>query len=108
MMTEDDRKEMADKVLALIRPETVVDRERFLSDWRVAGALIEKCYRTGHSILIASLPDGECLVTVHGPLTAPEYADPSRRRWAGQARDDEEARAIIDACTQALHRQSNE
>ncbi len=107
MMTD---KELADKIAVILGIEKdnwgyIIESgvaedhfhqdEQFVRDWRVVGNMMTRLRKAGFSILIACLPDGKCLVTISSPL-------PDRKEWDAQIVDDNDARAINEACVEAL------
>lgn len=79
--------------------------DQFVRHWLVAGTAMQMCYERKFSILIMQLPGERPIVTVQHPIRSKaEHNDPEQRdTWAGQAvGDDSLARAVNDACTQAL------
>ncbi len=84
--------------------EFIPDPHKVVTDWRVAGALMEKVHASKHSFLVMQMPDEKPEVTVKAPITsAGEYADPSQcREWAAQVVGESLPRAIIEACVEAL------
>jgi len=118
-------KELADKVVALgvgctfewgdtegvMRQYWAPDSEtsgtaadKFVCDWRVAGALMEKVFDKKYSFMVMQMPDDMPVMTIQAPITTgEEYGDPSKRRsWASQVVAEPLPRAIIEACVEAL------
>jgi len=68
---------------------------QFVRDWRVAGAVIEILLRSGHSFLLARMPDDEVLMTITAPM-------PNRKQWDSQVCDADACRAIAEAGAKVL------
>ncbi len=66
--------------------------EEFLSDWRVAGALMEKCNNVRW-----------CRLTIDGFQALAEYGEPERINNIASANNESLPRAIIEACVEALN-----